>query len=83
MARATITYVFNPATGKREWHIDYESAPDATIPEHEKGHREVVRNLVGKRALEEGEVETDRGGGSKEKMPEEEPLIPKPKGKLQ
>jgi hypothetical protein len=63
MARAKITYVYNPDTGKREWRIDYESLPDATMHEHESRHRELVRELIG--PLEGSDVDVDRGGGQK------------------
>jgi hypothetical protein len=60
MARATITYVHNPTTGKREWQIEYESEPDATAHEHERGHRRLVRALVGDISAGD-EIDVDRG----------------------
>ena len=61
MGRATITFVFNPKTGKREWHIDYQSEPDLTRVEHEQAHRRLVRNLVGSGVLANDETDVERG----------------------
>lgn len=44
--RATITYVHDPRTGRRELHIDYTSDSDADIAGHERAHRRVVQQLV-------------------------------------
>jgi hypothetical protein len=59
MARAKITYVYNPQTGKREWHIHYESPSDATLHEHEAKHRALVREIVGD--LDSPDVDVERG----------------------
>jgi len=67
MARATITYTHNPQTGKREWHIDYQSAADATMHEHESKHRALVRELVG--ALDSPDLEVDRGQARQPRAP--------------
>lgn len=47
MARARITYVFDPATGQRDLRIEYESGDDALADEHEQEHRRLVRGLLG------------------------------------
>jgi hypothetical protein len=86
MGRATITYVHNPTTGKREWHIEYESEPDATAHEHEKSHRRLVRELVGD-VNSSDDIDVDRGepadpkaaGGQRQaEQPERRPAQRKP-----
>lgn len=69
MARAKVTYVYNPATGKREWHIEYQSDPDATAVEHERAHRALVRALVGQGLASEDEIEVVRGEGTASEKP--------------
>lgn len=69
MARAKVTYVYNPVTGKREWHIEYQSDPDATAVEHERNHRALVRALVGQGLASEEEIEVVRGEGKVEEKP--------------
>jgi hypothetical protein len=83
MARAKITYTYNPQTGKREWHIDYQSPSDATMDEHEAKHRALVREMVGD--LESPDVEVDRGLARKPeaKPVPTDPQPPLPKSKLQ
>jgi len=68
MAKAKATYTYNPVTGKREWHIEYKSDPDATAVEHARAHRKLVKALVGTTGNDD--VDVDRGDGSK---PEEKP----------
>lgn len=63
MARAKITYVYNPQTGKREWHIHYESPADATVHEHEARHRTLVKEIVGE--IESPDVDVARGDPKK------------------
>ena len=67
MARAKITYVYNPVTGKRDWHIHYESPGDATMHEHETKHRKLVREIVGD--LESPDVDVERGEAHKPEKP--------------
>jgi hypothetical protein len=79
MARAKVTYTYNPDTGKREWHIHYESRPNAMLHEHEKGHRELVRALVGELDTDDvevarGEAKEDDSDDKKAKPTAEEPL---------
>ena len=45
MARAKITYTYNPLTGDRDFHIEYES--EQPIHLHERKHRELVKEIVG------------------------------------
>ena len=71
MARAKLTYVSNPETGKREWHIHYESPGDATLAEHESRHRALVQELVGDLATPD--VEVARGERSQAEPQPEEP----------
>lgn len=61
MAKAKITYVYNPVTGKREYQIDYQSASDATTAEHERGHRKLVEVLLGKALADNKAIEVERG----------------------
>ncbi len=74
MARAKITYRFNPETGKREMHIDYQSDSDADRLEHEQEHRKLVRDLLGD--LSGDEVQVERGSGAIE-GPTPEPKAPR------
>ncbi len=59
MARARIVYTFDPHTGRREWHVEYESDPDATGREHERAHARLVRAVVGM-PLSADDVEVER-----------------------
>ncbi len=70
MAKAKVTYVYNPVTGKREWHIEYQSDPDSTAVEHERAHRALVRALVGQGLASEDEIEVVRGEGQPQAKPE-------------
>lgn len=47
MAEVTIRFRHNPATGKRELIIGYESDSDALPHEHEKDHRALAEQLLG------------------------------------
>ncbi len=47
MAEVTIRFKHNPATGKRELIIGYESDSDALPHEHEKDHRALAEQLLG------------------------------------
>jgi hypothetical protein len=47
MAEVTIRFRHNPATGKREVVITYESDSDALPHEHERDHRALVESLLG------------------------------------
>lgn len=76
MARAKITYRYNPKTGKREMHIDYQSDSDADRIEHEQEHRALVKELVGDIGGGDG-VSVDRGGGDGAPEPSAERTPPK------
>jgi hypothetical protein len=47
MAEVTIRFRHNPATGKRELIIGYESDGDALPHEHERDHRALAEQLLG------------------------------------
>jgi hypothetical protein len=61
MARATITYTYNPKTGRRDWHVEYQSAGDTMLDEHEQAHRDFLRKLLGDALSRGDEVEVSRG----------------------
>jgi hypothetical protein len=46
MASVTIRLRIDPATGKKDVLIDYESDADALPVEHEEAHRRVVDRLI-------------------------------------
>ncbi|MDX9721738.1 MAG: hypothetical protein RBU37_13390 [Myxococcota bacterium] len=56
MAEITIHMVFNKQSGKKDIHIHYDSDQDALPFEHEKAHREVVEQLLGKGILRPDEL---------------------------
>ncbi len=74
MGQIIIKLKFNLETGKKDILIDYASDEDHLGHEHEKRHKEIVEELIGKgvldrdevgeikvtRILEEIDVETDR-----------------------
>lgn len=47
MAEVTIRFRFNPATGKRELVIGYESESHMLSHEHEREHRALAEKLLG------------------------------------
>lgn len=53
MAAITIKLRFNKRTGKKDIVIEYESEEDMTGWEHEKEHKRIVEELVGKGVLED------------------------------
>jgi hypothetical protein len=57
MADINIRFRMNLKTGERELIIDYEKDDDAMRHEHEKRHREIVEQLVGKGILSAEEAE--------------------------
>ncbi len=81
MAEVTIRLRHNPKTGEREVIIHYESEGDALPHEHERDHRELAEELLG-RPLDEvlGAASVDRvivrrnasGEEVAEKLPEAE-----------
>lgn len=63
MGEVTIRLVSNKVTGKRDIYIEYESDDDALPHEHEKEHKGIVEQLLGKGILrpeEAGEVKVGR-----------------------
>ena len=56
MGQITIRLRFNTNTGKKDILIEYESEEDATGWEHEKKHKRIVEDLIGKGLLEEEEL---------------------------
>jgi hypothetical protein len=63
MADVTIRFRHNPATGKRDLVISYESDQDALPHEHERDHRALVEQLIGQKLGDDvGEIHVERGG---------------------
>lgn len=56
MAEITIRLIYNLETGKKDILIDYHSDADALPIEHEREHREIVAELLGKGILDPAEV---------------------------
>ncbi|HIE50403.1 MAG TPA: hypothetical protein EYP85_01475 [Armatimonadetes bacterium] len=77
MAEITIRLIGNIRTGKKDIIIEYDSAADLTTLEHERRHREIVEQLIGRGLLtreELGEVRVERiEEGTDYTLPEEEP----------
>jgi hypothetical protein len=63
MGEVTIRMISNSTTGKRDIYIEYESEDDALPHEHEKEHKGIIEQLMGKGILkpnELGEVKVGR-----------------------
>jgi hypothetical protein len=60
MAEVTIRLRHNPRTGERELVIHYESDSDALPHEHEKDHRALAEQILGKPIGELGVGQVDR-----------------------
>lgn len=56
MAEVTIRMISNPLTGKRDIYIEYESEDDALPHEHEKEHKGIIEQLLGKGILQPDDV---------------------------
>lgn len=56
MGQITIKLQFNLETGRKDILIEYESDEDMLAHEHEKRHKEIVEQLIGKGVLASGEV---------------------------
>lgn len=56
MAEVTIRMISNPVTGKRDIYIEYESEDDALPHEHEKEHKGIIEQLLGKGILQPDDV---------------------------
>lgn len=61
MAEVTIKFRYNPATGKRELIIGYESDSDALPHEHEQDHRALAEKLLGQKLGDDvGDIVVER-----------------------
>jgi len=61
MAEVTIKFRYNPATGKRELIIGYESDADALPHEHEQDHRALAEKLLGQKLGDDiGDIVVER-----------------------
>lgn len=60
MAEVTIRFRYNPATGKRELIIGYESESDALPHEHERDHRALAEQLLGQPIGDDTVVRVER-----------------------
>jgi len=69
----TIRFRMNTETGKKDIVVEYEHDDDALPHEHEKRHKEIVEQLVGKgliAAEQSGEVKVERLKGKPSKTKE-------------
>lgn len=77
MAQITIKLRFNKQTGKKDIVVEYESDQDQTGWEHEKVHKRIVEELLGKDVLADPEygevirVGVTQGGGAQDQLPRE------------
>lgn len=76
MAELTLRLVVDPATGKKNVEIHYESESDALPAEHEDEHRRIVAALLQSGTLREDElgevvVVRDEGQGAVEAVDDE------------
>jgi hypothetical protein len=61
MAEVTIRFRFNRKTGHKEMVISYESEEDALPHEHERDHRALAEQLLGRKLDEDdGEIIVER-----------------------
>jgi len=61
MAEVTIRFRFNRKTGKKEMVISYESDEDALPHEHERDHRALAEQLIGRKLDDDvGDVVVER-----------------------
>jgi hypothetical protein len=56
MARVTIRLQYNLETGKKDILVELASDPDALPVEHEREHRDIVQQLLGRGVLAPDEV---------------------------
>lgn len=56
MAEIQIRFRMNLKTGKKDILIDYEGDEDAMRHEHERDHKRIVQQLIGKGLIAEEEV---------------------------
>ena len=74
MGDITIRFKMNVETGKKDIVVEYDADDDALPHEHEKRHKEIVEQLVGKglvAAEEAGEVHVERLKGKPSKAKEQ------------
>lgn len=64
MPEITIRFRYNPNTGKRQLVVKYESDEDALPHEHERDHRALVEDLIGRPLGDDEEVLIERGAGA-------------------
>ncbi|MBX2803528.1 MAG: hypothetical protein KTR31_37955 [Myxococcales bacterium] len=63
MADITIRFRYDPKTGKRQLVVKYDSDEDALQHEHERDHRALVEELIGRPIGDEEELVVERGEG--------------------
>ena len=56
MGEIYIKFSFNIETGEKEIIIEYEAEPDMTTVEHERKHRAIVEQLLGKGIIGKSEL---------------------------
>ncbi len=64
MPEITIRFRYNPNTGKRQLLVKYESDEDALSHEHERDHRALVEDLIGRPLDEDEQIVVERGAGA-------------------
>ncbi|MCK6511627.1 hypothetical protein L6R29_16860 [Myxococcota bacterium] len=57
MGEIKISYIHDPETGRRELWVDYESANDWMPAEHERRHKEILRQLVDRGAIDPSQID--------------------------
>lgn len=57
MGSITISFIHDPETNRKELWVDYESSEDWMPAEHERRHKQIVRELVDQGKLEPSMVD--------------------------
>lgn len=52
MGSITISFINDPESGRRELWVDYESSEDWLPAEHERRHKQILRDLIGQGKLD-------------------------------
>ncbi len=52
MGAITLSFVYDPENNRRELWVDYESEDDWLTAEHERRHREIVKQLIAEGKLD-------------------------------
>ena len=60
MSEITLRFRYNPKTGKRQMVVLYESESDLLPHEHERDHRALVENVLGRAIGEDEEIVVER-----------------------